>query len=295
MPAERKMTNPWLGRRPLNFAHQGGALEAPSNTLYAFKTAVSLGADALEMDVHSTEDRHIVVMHDATVDRTTNGSGAIDRMKLDELKHLDAAYWWAPGFVTVGGLQEEEYLFRGVSTGSKPPPNGYSSEAFTIPTLREVLETFPHTYINMEIKQTLGSTEPYEREVADLLREFERTEDVIVASFNDLALHRFREIAPEITTSAATVEATEFWEMVRGSGKVVDPRYSALQLPNEFGGVRVLDRNFIESAHAAGVAVHAWTVDEEELMTELLGIGIDGIITDRPTLLGSVIRGRVAK
>jgi len=88
--------NPWTERRVLNIAHQGGEVEAPSNTMYAFKTALAKGSDVLELDVHATADGELVVLHDATVNRTTNGSGRVDTMTLAQIKLLDAAHWFVP-------------------------------------------------------------------------------------------------------------------------------------------------------------------------------------------------------
>src|SRR5919109_1700925 len=141
------VANPWLERRPLNIAHQGGEIEAPSDTLYAFKRARKLGADVMEMDLHMTSDGHVVVMHDETVDRTTNGSGSVEDMTLAEVKKLDAAYWFVPGIGTTHSAAEDEYVFRGLATGDRGPPQRYTANDFTIPTLREVLEGFPDRLI----------------------------------------------------------------------------------------------------------------------------------------------------
>lgn len=112
-------TNPWLSRRVLNYAHQGGAKEYPSSTLYAFRKAIENGADALELDVHRTLDGHLVVCHDSTVNRTSNGSGPIAKMTLEQLKSLDNAYYWAPGKVVDHNLKEEEYGLRGRAPGNQ--------------------------------------------------------------------------------------------------------------------------------------------------------------------------------
>lgn len=241
------------------------------------------------MDVHATSDRHLVVIHDATVDRTTNGSGRVDRMTLAELKQLDAAFWWVPGYVTIRDRAESDYMYRGVSGGIAPPPKGFTASDFKIPTLREVLEAFPDVVVNLELKETDPETRGYEQEMADLLRAFGRENQTIVASFNDRALNRFREIAPEFSTSAATMEATAFRNVVDGRGTPDDLPYVALQVPPEFGGQQVLDEDFVRVAHAAGVAVHAWTIDDEDQMRKLLDVGVDGLISDRPTLLRSVL------
>ena len=130
------MANPWLDRRPLNYAHQGGAREAPSSTLHAMRQALSAGADGLELDLHVTADRHLVVCHDATVDRTTQGSGRISELTLAELQRLDNAYWWVPGSVVDHGAADGDYPLRG-----RAPADPY----LRIATVVEVLEAFPHT------------------------------------------------------------------------------------------------------------------------------------------------------
>src|ERR1700687_756037 len=105
--------NPWLDRRVLNYAHQGGAREAPSSTLFALHRAVAAGADALELDVHDTADGHLVVCHDETVDRTTDGKGPIADLTLADLQSLDNAYWWVPGEVVAHGRPDADYPLRG--------------------------------------------------------------------------------------------------------------------------------------------------------------------------------------
>src|SRR5262245_18355643 len=128
------MTNRWVGRRVLNYAHQGGAREAPSSTLFAMRQAVAGGADALELDVHATADGELVVCHDATVDRTTSASGAIADLTLAALGDIDIAYWFVPGEVVAPGRADAEYVHRG-----KAP----ADHEFGLATLREVLEAFP--------------------------------------------------------------------------------------------------------------------------------------------------------
>src|SRR5215208_4358914 len=122
------------GEWPLNLAHRGASALAPENTFEAFRLAVEDGAGGLELDVHMTRDGHIVVIHDATVDRTTNGSGAVSEMTLDELRRLDAGYNFSPD----GG-----------------PTRPYRGRGIRVPTFGEVLEEFPRVAVNIEIK--LGS------------------------------------------------------------------------------------------------------------------------------------------
>ncbi|MGH9197160.1 MAG: glycerophosphodiester phosphodiesterase, partial [Acidimicrobiia bacterium] len=248
--------NPWFTRRPLHFAHQGGAREAPSNTMYAYKTAISKGADALEMDLHATTDGELVVMHDPTVDRTTNGKGWIEAMTLQEIRSLDAGYWWSPGHVTLPDGPEDAYVFRGVAGEEKSPPGGFARDDFKVPTLREVLEEFPGVYINLDIKRGAPETEPYEKEVADLLEEFGRTDDVIVASFSDSVLKKFRELAPNVTTSATPAETAAFWASNIEEFQSATVEFVALQVPSEYEGIRVVDERFLEKSNAKDIAVH---------------------------------------
>src|SRR5205823_2895641 len=152
--------NVWLERRVLNYAHQGGAAEAPSSTLFALSRAVSVGADALELDVHATADGELVVCHDATVDATTEGSGAIADMTMAEVAALDNGY----RFTTDGGAT---FPYRG------------RGRDFGVATLRSVLEQFPSVFLNLDIKQTAPDVKPYESALAGLLRSFGRVDDVI--------------------------------------------------------------------------------------------------------------------
>jgi glycerophosphoryl diester phosphodiesterase len=287
------VANPWLERRPLNIAHQGGEIEAPSDTLYAFKRARKLGADVMEMDLHMTSDGHVVVMHDETVDRTTNGSGSVEDMTLAEVKKLDAAYWFVPGIGTTHSAAEDEYVFRGLATGDRRPPQRYTANDFTIPTLREVLEEFPDRLINLELKPTTGMTGRLEPEVARLLDEFGRVDDVIVVSFLDHSLELFKAIAPDVHTATGTGQAGLFWASSQGPAPgAPNPRYVALQVPIDFNGIHVLHDSFIADAHANQLAVHVWTINDEQEMTSLLDRGADGIMTDRPTLLERLLKKR---
>jgi glycerophosphoryl diester phosphodiesterase len=162
--------NPWLDRHFLNIAHQGGEDEAPSNTMYAFKSAArEAHADMLELDVHLTSDGQLVVLHDDTFTRTsclpalcpgptsstepTRPASQIRGMTLAQVQALDAGYWFRPGTYSHDyALADSAYPFRGIRTGAKAPPKGYKADDFRIPTLFEVLNTFPKTPINIEIK-----------------------------------------------------------------------------------------------------------------------------------------------
>ena len=288
--------NPWLERRILNISHQGGEIEAPSNTLYALKTSVAKGADVLEIDVHATADRELVVIHDATVDRTTDGSGRVDSFTLAELKQLDAAHEFDAGCGTCGGKDASAYELRGYATGERKLTGRmkeFTPNDFTVPTLREVLELFPDQLINIEIKATAPDTAPYEQLLADLLAEHDRTDDAIVVSFLDHAVEAFKAYAPEVHTATATGETAAFWATAQGPlPGAPNPRYQALQVPIQLNGIPVVSQEFVDRAHANGLAVHVWTINDRAEMEWLIGLGVDGIMTDRPTLLEEVLAAR---
>ena len=273
--------NPWLGRRVLAYAHQGGSWEAPSSTLHAIRAALAAGATGIELDVHATADRELVVCHDATVDRTTNGTGAIASMTLTELGSLDNGYWFVPGSDTAPGRPPGDYPFRGRAPGDPD---------FRIATLREVLQQFPGVVLNLDIKQTAPTIEPYEEELARLLAEHGRRDDVIVASFFDAATSRFQELAPDVPISAGMLAAGSFWRAVRDGRPPPHLRVAALQVPETYRDAVVVDRRFVDAAHEAGIAVHVWTVNDEVAMRRLIDLGVDGVITDLPTTLCRVLQ-----
>jgi glycerophosphoryl diester phosphodiesterase len=295
VPAVAGAANPWLSRTGLNIAHQGGEIEAPSDTMYAFRTALEKGADVLEMDVHLSKDGHVVVLHDETVDRTTSGAGSVEDMTLAQIKALDAAHWFVPGVGTTHSAPPGDYALRGIATGEKAPPPGYSAGDFTIPTLEEVLRAFPDTLINVELKPTVLQTGRIELAVRDLLRAFGRTDDVIVVSFLDHSITLFKLLAPEVATAPATVQVGAFWAASQGPLPGIPlPVHVALQVPEVFNGIAVTSPDFFADAHRNGLAVHVWTINDEAAMRRLLDWGADGIMTDRPTLLERVLAERAA-
>jgi glycerophosphoryl diester phosphodiesterase len=279
------VSNPWLSRRVLNYAHQGGAREAPSSTLLAMRQALDAGAVALELDLHATADGHVVVCHDPTVDRTTNGTGCIAQMTLEAVQSLDSAYWWVPGSVVDHHADPADYPLRG-----RAP----AEHELCIPTLREVLEAFPSVYLNVDIKQTAPEVEPYEHLVADLFREYGRVDDVIVASFFDAATEAFSALAPDISTAAGLGAMAGFYFAVRDGATPPPMPHHALQVPPSYEENTVVDTEFVAAAHEAGLALHVWTIDDAEEMERLIDLGVDGIMTDRPSVLAGILRSRAA-
>jgi glycerophosphoryl diester phosphodiesterase len=253
---------------------------------------VAAGAHGLELDVHMTADGHVVVCHDPTVDRTTDGSGSIDTLPMEQVQRLDAAYWFIPGEGVVHGRPPDAYPLRGIATGETPPPPGHHPQEFTIPTLSDVLSTLRGVHVNIDIKRTAPETAAYEDAVADLVRRHGRSDDVIVGSFSDAALDRFKAIAPEVFTAAGPADTFAFWAALQDEvlATGVLSGHVALQVPVHFQGVEVVNHAFVDAAHDQGVAVHVWTIDDPEEMTRLLAMGVDGVVTDRPAVLAGILR-----
>ena len=250
----------------LVIAHQGGDGERPSNTMSAFTHAVELGVDVLEMDIHSTSDGVLVVIHDDTVDRTTNGTGNVNDLTFAEIQALDAGYNWN----TLDGRTPETHeSFRG--------------QGVTIPALEEVIQTFSTLRMVIEIKQ---QTPSIAQPLCDMLREYDMTEKVIVASFADTPIYEFRQICPEVPTSAVESEVRTFYVLnLIGLSRAYASSAYAFQVPEYSGDIHVVTPGFIASAHTHNIAVQTWTINDVETMHRMIDLGVDGIITDEPTLL----------
>lgn len=249
-------------KRPEVIAHRGGMGQWPGETLYAFEQATKAGADVLEMDIHAARDGELVLMHNDTIDETTNGTGSVRNFSLAELKRLDAGYRWTQD-------AGKTYPFRG--------------QGVTVAALKEVFEKFPQMRMNIEIKQSQPSLIPA---FCKMIRDYRMAEKVLVASFSDSVIREFRRQCPEVATSAAASEVSDFISKdgasAGGSGK---PEPDALQVP-----YRVITKKFLDRAHQFNLQVHAWTVNDAGEMKRMIDLGVDGIITDFPgpllTLLG---------
>jgi glycerophosphoryl diester phosphodiesterase len=246
----------------LVIAHQGGERVWPSNTMYAYQHAVDIGADALEMDVHMTADSVLALMHDDTVDRTTDGSGAIRDMTWAEIAALDAGHYWTDD----GGAT---YPYRG--------------QGIVVPRLDEVFEAFPDTRMVIEIKpDDAAIVGPF----CDLIRESGMEEQVMVGTFHSRPMRAFRAACPEVATSATQNEGLNFFILeTLLLGPAYSPQTYALQVPEYYSGLHVVTSRFVKAAHRRGMDVHVWTVNEIADMERLIGLGVDGIITDRPDRL----------
>jgi glycerophosphoryl diester phosphodiesterase len=258
------------GGWPVNLAHRGASSLAPENTLEAFRTAVEAGAGGLELDVHLTRDGHVVVIHDDTLDRTTDGTGAVAGMTLDELRALDAGHNFSPD----GGL-------------TRP----YRGQDLMVPTLAEAVREFPGVVVNIDMK---GGFPGIEAAVLGVLREEGAEGRALVVSSLHRVVRRFRKISERrISTGASRFETGVFYVLSRlRLERLVRPAYDALQVPLQYRGIALVTRRFVEAAHARGVRVDAWTINEAREMRRLLDLGVDVIMTDRPAILADVLRER---
>ena len=235
----------------------------------AFRSAVERwGADMLEMDVRATADGVVVVLHDATLDRTTDGSGSVGQHTWAEVRELDAGYH----FVDPDG----QPTFRGVGV--------------RVPAFEEVLTAFPRVRLNVEIKDASADG------VVDIIRRHEAERRVLVAAEHEAARHRVRGYPGPWGASAAQLRRFAVALRVPASvGKHWVPRADALQVPDVWRGRTVVTPTLLAEAHRRNLPVHVWTVDEPARMRQLVDWGIDGIQTDRPDLLLEVLHDAVGR
>ncbi len=224
--------------RPI-IAHRGASGGFPENTMLAFRRGLAEGADALEFDVRLTADGVAVVIHDPTVDRTTNGSGPVGQLQLAELTCLDAG------------------------SGER------------VPTVSEVLESFPDTPLIIEVKEARASAE-----LARVLLRQGASGRVLVGSFDHRALRPFG--APTFGRAASRIETALFWAGSRINAGLAGARYSAFTVPERHGNLTVVDRRFVRAAGRRGKPVHVWTVDRISEAERLRTIGVAGLITNFP-------------
>jgi glycerophosphoryl diester phosphodiesterase len=246
--------------RPLVFAHRGGAKLAPENTLAAFDNALAHGADGLEIDVHLAADGVPVVIHDATLDRTTDRTGPVGALTAAALAEVDAGYRFGP---------DAGYPFRNRACG--------------IPTLDAVLSRYPTARLIVEIKD---STPQAGRAVAVLVQARTAIDRVCVGSFHPAVVEAVRSADPAIVTSASQPEVKSTlrrswlrWPFGRAR------RYAAFQVPERSGRYRVVSPAFVRQVHREGQVIQVWVVDDPKDATRLLDWGVDGLITDRPDVL----------
>ena len=263
---EAGLLHPWAAEgRPLVFAHRGGSGLAPENTFAAFERGVAEGVDGLEMDVHLARDGEVVVVHDPTLDRTTDASGPISAVSSRELAEVDAGY----RFSTAEGV----WPFRGRGIG--------------VPLLRAVLSRFTRHRLIIELKD---AELELARATTALVREAGAVHRVCIGSFRGHLLEEVRRIEPRLATGAGTDEVR--WGLYRSWFGLFPRRvpYQVLQVPERREGHRVATSRFVRAAHRAGAAVQVWVVDGRQDILRLLSYGVDGIITDRPDVAVAAVR-----
>jgi len=233
--------------RPRVIGHRGARGHAPENTMPSFRKALELGADWIELDVHITKDGRLVVIHDDSVDRTTDGSGLIASLTWDEIRHLDAGSWYDPAF-----------------TGAH------------IPLLEEVLEwARGRVPLIMEMKHAWQEKDDLVDRVVEAIRRHQMVEQVEVISFDHRMVRRVKELEPAISTGILYVAAlADPIEVARAArADALHPQYS------------YVDGELVQEAHRAGLAVSPWVVNDPELARLLASWGVDSIGTDYPDRL----------
>lgn len=268
---ERRPEHPYYANLPVGtqvHAHGGGQHLRPDNTMLAFEHAAELGAHVLELDINITKDGELVVLHDTTVDRTTDGSGNVVDFTLSEILALDGAYNWRPPGGAAG-----EYPYRG--------------QGVTIPLLRDVFAAFPGQAINVEMKSPDARMPGA---LCDLITETGREHTVLVASFIQEHLYTFRELCPAVATSAGPDEAQTFVIMnYLGLGRLWSPAMESFQVPMKQGSIPVVNTMLRRGLAERNVRLDVWTINDAETMNYLIDIRADGIITDVPDLALSLL------
>ncbi|MEU2227583.1 glycerophosphodiester phosphodiesterase [Streptomyces sp. NPDC018347] len=237
---------------PIAFAHRGGAADGLENTVAQFRRAVELGYRYIETDVHTTADGRLVAFHDATLDRVTDGAGRIADLP------------WAQ--------------VRRARVGGREP----------VPLFDELLETFPGVRWNVDVK-----AEPALRPLLELIERTDAWDRVCVGSFSEARVLRAQRLAgPRLATSFGTRGVLSLRLRSWGLPAAVRRSAVAAQVPEARSGVPVVDQRFVRAAHARGLQVHVWTVNEPERMHRLLDLGVDGIMTDHIDTLREVMEDR---
>jgi len=246
----------WYVNAPLVIAHRGASLQAPENTLRAFCLAADLGADAIEMDAKLSADKRVVIHHDLTLERTTNGKGRVSSLRLSELKRLDA------------GIKFD-----------------ISCSEERIPTLEEVIEVVgDRLLLNIELTNYASPFDNLPEVVIDIIRKFGIQRKVLISSFNPIALIRVRRIASDMMCGLLLKSSEPKW-MRKLFRHVVT--YEAIH-----PGYDLIDKAFMQKSIASGELVNTWTVNNREQIVELLELGINGIITDDPGLVRDILMQR---
>ncbi len=263
------MSHPFFDvSNPVIIGHRGAAGSAPENTLTSFARALELGATILESDIHATRDGVAVLIHDSSVERTTDGRSPVAELSLAELRELDAGHHFT------------------IDHGGSFPERG---QGVRVPTLEEAFEAFPHARFNLEIK---ASPEALITRVIEWVEKFDRAERTLLTAGEDsimLELRRQRKARNgAFAIGASTADILAVVKAALASGPAPED-VMALQIPEDFGGRPLVTPELIKFAHGAGIAVHVWTINEPEQMSRLLALGVDGLVTDHPERMAELL------
>ena len=253
--------------RPQLFAHRGASGEAPENTDVAFDRALAHGVPYLEMDCHATSDGELVIHHDETLDRTTDASGLLRERRFAELETIDAGFRFSPDEGT-------SFPFRGAGV--------------RIPRLHDVLAAYPGVRINLEVKQ---ADPPIAEQVVRAIRRAGAESRVLLAAEDEAILAELRALDPGTALGSSLADVVEF--VRAGAGGRLEsfrPRGHALQVPTHALGRPLVTGEFVAAAHARGLFVHVWTINDPSEMRRLLALGVDGIMSDFPARLVATAR-----
>lgn len=269
--SRRRPGHPYFAGAPLLIAHRGGATLSPENTLIALRRAVEWWrADILEIDVQPTRDGEAVVIHDATVNRTTDGTGRVVDRSLEEIREFDAGFRFSPD----GG---RTFPFRG--RGER------------IPMLREVLAALPDARFNVEVKDPRA-----QQAVWNTVHELGAARRVLIAGARRASRALFHSRSYRGPTSASGGELRAFLILLRtGAASLFSVDVDAFQLPERHRGRQVLSPRWVEQAHRLNIPVHVWTVNDAADIRRLLAWGVDGIITDRPDRLARLLHEELGR
>ena len=259
----------WGESIPQIIAHRGGWGLWPQHTLYGYRHAVDMGVDALELDIQRSSDGVMVVFHDHRVGRVTEAGGRIDSYTFEELQSLDAGYNWSAD-------EGATHPFRG--------------QGLRIPSLDEVLSTFPDQHMIIELKTNDAQSA---EQLCGLLRAHRHQHRAIVASFDTESLDIFRQVCPGVATSASFAEAWSYTILhLLRLDVLANPEFEALQVTEFKGPLTVVNERFVDKSQGRGIAVQVWTIDKEQDMERLTDLGVQGLITRRPDRLKRVLEAR---
>ncbi len=264
VPAKSKNNIPFYKEKGVaNIAHRNGHALMPANTVEAGLNALQVGADILEIDIHLTADKRLVVRHDEVIDTTTDGIGRISEMTFSEIEKYNAKF------------HEVEY------------PHKLSPLGIKIPALTALFQRIPSARYLIEIKpqDNLAS-----ERLCAVVREYKLTEQVLVGSFHTSVLEHFRRICPEVPTSHGQSEVRLFYVLIKlGLGHLYDPPGYSMQLPISYQGFEIVTPRLLKVAHSLNLKVEIWTINDIETSKKLITLGVDGIITDRPDLIDDLL------